>query len=70
MKLGAHTRTQTKGVQEIDVDKMIAHERYVPEPEFTNDIGLLKLTNKYRTYGTYIHRERGREREREREREL
>jgi hypothetical protein len=51
VKIGAERRDQTKGFKEIDVAKMIMHEKYEPESEFRNDIGLLKLKHAYNNKG-------------------
>ena len=56
VKIGAERRDQKKGYKEIDVAKMIMHEKYEPQPEFKNDIGLLKLKHAYNNKGskTYL----------------
>jgi len=51
VKIGAETRTQQDGFEEIDVIKKIAHEKYEPSPEFKNDIALLKLKHAYDNKG-------------------
>jgi len=51
VKIGAETRTQQDGFEEIDVIKKIAHENYEPSPEFKNDIALLKLKHAYDNKG-------------------
>ena len=51
VKIGAERRDQTKGYKEIDVAKMIMHEQYEPDPEFRNDIALLKLKQAYNNKG-------------------
>ena len=52
VKIGAETRDQEGGFEEIDVVKKIAHENYEPDPEFKNDIALLKLKHAYNNKGT------------------
>ena len=52
VKIGAERRDQKSGFEEIDVVKMIAHEKYEPDPEFKNDIALLKLKHAYNNKGT------------------
>jgi len=47
VKIGADSRNQTDGFEEIDVKEKIAHENYEPEPVFKNDIALLKLEHAY-----------------------
>ena len=51
VKIGAERRDQRDGFEEIDVAKMIKHEKYEPAPEYRNDIGLLKLEHAYRNKG-------------------
>ena len=51
VKIGAETRDQKEGFEEIDVEKMIKHEKYEPAPEYRNDIGLLKLKHAYNNKG-------------------
>ena len=51
VKIGAERRDQKKGYKEIDVAKMILHEKYEPSPKFKNDIGLLKLKHAYNNKG-------------------
>ena len=51
VKLGGHKRSD--GSQEIDVSKIILHEKYDPSPNITNDIALLKLAKKYKNDGSY-----------------
>ena len=51
VKIGAETRDQKDGFEEIDVAKMIKHEKYEPAPEYRNDIGLLKLKHAYNNKG-------------------
>ena len=53
VKIGAETRNQQDGFEEIDVMKNIAHEEYEPAPEFKNDIALLKLKHAYDNKGTF-----------------
>ena len=52
VKIGAETRDQQGGFEEIDVVKKIAHEKYEPDPKFKNDIALLKLKHAYNNKGT------------------
>jgi len=51
VKIGADSRDQQDGFEEIDVIKKIAHEKYEPDPEFKNDIALLKLKHAYDNKG-------------------
>ena len=53
VKIGADSRNQTDGFEEIDVIEKIAHENYEPEPVFKNDIALLKLEHAYDKKGTF-----------------
>ena len=48
MRIGATRRYQQSGFQDVDVDKVIRHEHYFPEPRFYNDIALLKLEKRIR----------------------
>ena len=51
VKLGATTRKQTRGVQEIDALKLVVHEHYDPSihaREAENDIGLIMLSKRYK----------------------
>jgi len=50
VKIGAETRSQQDGFEEIDVIKKIAHEKYEPIP-YKNDIALLKLKHAYDNKG-------------------
>ena len=52
MKIGAERRDQSAGFEDIDVAKIIKHEKYEPDPEFKNDIGLLKLEHAYNNKGS------------------
>jgi len=52
VKIGAETRSQQDGFEEIDVIKKIAHEKYEPIP-YKNDIALLKLKHAYDNKGTF-----------------
>ena len=56
VEIGAETRDQQGGFEEIDVAKKIAHEKYEfiqnPDPKFKNDIALLKLKHAYNNKGT------------------
>ena len=49
VKLGDAKRSDP--AQEIDVSKVIPHEKYEPSPKFTNDIALLKLSREYKSGG-------------------
>ena len=51
VKIGAENRKQQDGFEEIDVIKMIAHEKY-EWITFKNDIALLKLKHAYDNKGT------------------
>ena len=59
VKLGATRRSQTTKFQEIDAEKLIPHENYIPGDDpmspfsdwMDNDIGLVKLSEKYLTSG-------------------
>ena len=53
VKIGAETREQQDGFEEIDVIKKIAHKQYEPAPVFKNDIALLKLKHAYDNKGTF-----------------
>ena len=55
VKIGAESRDQNTGFEEIDVAKMIKHENYKPDPEFKDDIGLLKLERPYVNKGLYYN---------------
>ena len=48
VRIGATSRSETHGVQEIDVETIIKHENFEPEPSYNNDIGLLKLIQPFR----------------------
>ena len=48
VRIGIEERHQQGGFEEIDVIRMIPHERYEPAPELINDIALLKLKNAYK----------------------
>ena len=52
VKIGAETRKQRGGFEEIDVVKKIPHEKYEPDPDFKNDIALLRLKHAYDNKGT------------------
>ena len=52
VKIGAEKRDQPDGFEEIDVMKMIPHEKYEAAPKFKNDIALLKLKHAYNNKGT------------------
>ena len=43
VKIGATSRTQKRGFVEIDVSRIIMHERFENLPSYNNDIGMLKL---------------------------
>ena len=43
VKIGATSRAQKSGFSEIDVSRIIMHERFENLPSYNNDIGLLKL---------------------------
>ena len=49
VRIGADRRSQERGVQTVDVVKVIRHESYQPAPKFYHDIGLLKLKNGFWT---------------------
>ena len=51
VRLGAYTRSQVNGFQEIDAAKLIKHEKFVVWPVWNNDIGLIKLSERYTPYG-------------------
>ena len=51
VKIGAETRSQQDGFEEIDVIKKIAHEKYEPYPKAKHDIALLKLKHAYNNKG-------------------
>ena len=43
VKIGATERYQSSGFVEIDAEKVIKHEKFVPGPKHANDIGLIKM---------------------------
>ena len=43
VKIGATSRTQKSRFVEIDVSRIIMHERFENLPSYNNDIGMLKL---------------------------
>ena len=45
VKLGAHNRSQTEGIQLIPSSELIVHEKYDPRI-YDNDIGMVKLSRK------------------------
>ena len=51
VKIGAESRDQETGFTEFDVVEMIKHKNFEPDPEFKNDIGLLKLNETYKNKG-------------------
>ena len=51
MKLGATSRSQLKGFQEIDQAMKIRHAHYNPAT-YENDIGLIRLSKKYNGQST------------------
>ena len=50
VKLGA-LRRYDRDVQVVDVSKKIMHNGYIDAPYNYNDIGLLKLSEKYKRIG-------------------
>ena len=40
VKIGATSRTQKRGFVEIDVSRIIMHERFENLPSYNNDIGM------------------------------
>ena len=55
VKLGATNRNQTKDVVETDSEKLIRHEKY--NLSYVNDIGLIKLTKVYTSFGNIYFNE-------------
>ena len=55
VKFGATTRTQKDGFVEIDAEKLIKHEKFVPVPMLENDVGLIKLKAGISSFGEFIN---------------
>ena len=55
LKIGATTRNQQDGFVEIDAEKVIKHEQFVPYPMLENDIGLIKMMAGIRSFGEFIN---------------
>ena len=53
VKIGATSRKQEAGFEEVDSAKLIKHEKYSPDPDIDYDIGLIKLKRGISGFGMF-----------------